>query len=179
MRNTACRSTRRSRRPTAGPRRRHTWPRIRDRGELVVSMDPDNLPYSAARGDRPGLDVELARALADRLHLKLRIDWLDIHRETAVGELIEGRCDLAFGEAVDPDAVADDEPLAGKIAHSRPYYTTGYVLVRRKDGPRAGRWPSSRASDRGAWAPRPARSPIIGSASGATSAASTATSSPR
>ena len=68
-----------------------TWRRIRDRGELVVSMDPDNLPYSAAKGDRPGFDVELARALAERLHLKLRIDWLDIHRETAVGELIERR----------------------------------------------------------------------------------------
>ncbi len=44
-----------------------TWRRVRDRGELVVSMDPANLPYSAARDDRPGLDVELARALADRL----------------------------------------------------------------------------------------------------------------
>ena len=36
-----------------------SWPRIRDRGELVVSMDPDNLPYSSARGEPPGLDVEL------------------------------------------------------------------------------------------------------------------------
>ncbi len=115
-----------------------TWRRIRERGELVVSMDPANLPYSSARDDRPGFDVELARALADRLHLKLRLEWLDIHRETAVGELIEGRCDLVFGEAVDANAVADDEPLAGKILYSRPYYRTGYVLVRRKDGPRAG-----------------------------------------
>jgi polar amino acid transport system substrate-binding protein len=114
-----------------------TWRKIRDRGELVVAMDPDNLPYSSAKGDRPGLDVELARALADRMHLKLRLDWLDIHRETAVGELIEGRCDLTLGEPVDPDAMADDAPLAAKIVHSRPYYTAGYVLVRRKDGPRA------------------------------------------
>ncbi len=120
------------------PEAPETWRRIHDRGELIVSMDPANLPYSAAKDDRPGLDVELARALADRLHIKLRLDWLDVHRETAVGELIQGRCDLAFGEAVDPDAVADDEPLAGKILHSRPYYTTGYVLVRRKDGPRVG-----------------------------------------
>ncbi len=156
-----------------------SWPRIRDRGEVVVSMDPANLPYSSARDDRPGFDVELARALADRLHLRLRIDWLDIHRETAVGALLEGRCDLAFGEAVDPDAMADDEPLAGKIVHSRPYYATGYVLVRRKDGPRTARWPTSKARGRGAWAPRPVRSPIIGSPGGGTSAASIATSSPR
>lgn len=113
-----------------------SWRRIHERGELVVSMDPANLPYSSARGDRPGLDVELARALADRLGLKLRLDWIDVHRETAIGELIQGRCDLALGEAVEPDAVEDDEPLAGKVLYSRPYYRTGYVLVRRKDGPR-------------------------------------------
>jgi ABC-type amino acid transport substrate-binding protein len=125
---------------TAAPRRSEapaSWPRIRDRGEVVVSMDPANLPYSSARNDRPGFDVELARALADRLHLKLRIDWLDIHHDTAVGALIEGRCDLAFGEPVDPDAMAGDEPTADKVVHSRPYYATGYVLVRRKDGPGA------------------------------------------
>jgi polar amino acid transport system substrate-binding protein len=114
-----------------------TWRRIRDRGELVVSMDPANLPYSSAREDRPGFDVELARALADRLRVRLRLDWLDVQRETAVGELIQGRCDLVFGEAVDKNAVADDEELAGKVLYSRPYYSTGYVLVRRKDGPRA------------------------------------------
>ncbi len=38
-----------------------TWRRVRDRGELVVSMDPANLPYSSAKDDRPGFDVELAR----------------------------------------------------------------------------------------------------------------------
>ena len=112
------------------------WNRIRERGELVVSMDPANLPYTSAKKDQPGFDVELARALVQRLHLKLRIEWLDIHRETAVGELLQRRCDLVFGEAVAANAVVDDQELAGKILYSRPYYRTGYVLVRRKDGPR-------------------------------------------
>ena len=112
------------------------WNRIRERGELVVSMDPANLPYSSAKEDQPGFDLELARSLAQRLHLKLRIEWLDIRRETAVGELLQRRCDLVFGEAVAANAVADDQELAGKILYSRPYYRTGYVLVRRKDGPR-------------------------------------------
>ena len=63
--------------------------------------------------------------------------------------------------------------------YSRPYYGTGYVLVRRKDGPRVGSLAELKGErSRSAWAPRPARSPITGSASGATSAASTATSSP-
>jgi ABC-type amino acid transport substrate-binding protein len=50
--------------------------------------------------------------------------------------LLERQCDLVFGEAVDDNAVADDEGLAGKVVYSRPYYGTGYVLVRRKGGPR-------------------------------------------
>ena len=98
--------------PKASP---NTWQRIRNRGELVVSMDPANLPYSSARGEHPGLDVELARALAQRLDVKLRIDWLDIQHETAVGQLLERQCDLVLGEAVAENVVADDEELAGKI----------------------------------------------------------------
>ena len=112
------------------------WNRICERGELVVSMDPANLPYSSAKEDKPGLDLELARSLAQRLHLKLHIEWLDVRSETAVGELLQRRCDLVFGEAVAANAVVDDQELAGKILYSRPYYRTGYVLVRRKDGPR-------------------------------------------
>lgn len=114
-----------------------TWRRLIDRGELVVRMDPANLPYSSARDDRPGLDLELARALAARLDLKLRVGWLDTRSESAVGSLLEGECDLIFGEAVDVNAMAGDEGLAGKVLYSRPYYGSGYVLVLRKDGPRA------------------------------------------
>lgn len=115
----------------------NTWRRVKERGEIVVAFDPANLPYSSAKDDRPGLDVELARALAEELHLKLRLEWIDVQRETAVGELLQGQCDLIFGEAVDENAVADDEALAGKILHSRPYYGTGYLLVQRKKGPHA------------------------------------------
>ncbi len=112
-----------------------TWQRIRERREFVVSMDPANLPYSGAKGEHPGLDVELARALAQQLDVKLRIDWVDIQHETAIGQLLDGRCDLVLGEAIAENAVADDEELAGKVLYSRPYYGTGYVLVERKDGP--------------------------------------------
>jgi polar amino acid transport system substrate-binding protein len=113
----------------------NTWKRIRDRGELIVSMDPANLPYSSAKGDRPGFDVELAQALARELGVKLRLDWLDIHRTTAMGKLLSRECDLALGAAIDPNAVEDDDELEGKVIYSRPYYGTGYLLVRRKQGP--------------------------------------------
>jgi polar amino acid transport system substrate-binding protein len=112
-----------------------TWRRIHERRELVVSTDPANLPYSAAKGEHPGLDVELAHHLAKQLGVKLRIDWLNVQHETAIGQLLAGQCDLVLGEAVADNAVVDDEELVGKVLYSRPYYGTGYVLVERKNGP--------------------------------------------
>jgi ABC-type amino acid transport substrate-binding protein len=50
---------------------------------------------------------------------------------------LQGECDIALGAAVDQNAVEDDEELAGKVVYSRPYYSTGYLLVRRKNGPHA------------------------------------------
>ena len=113
-----------------------TWQRIRQRGELVVSMDPANLPYSSAQAERAGSDVQIARALARELRLKLRIEWIDVQRETAIGELLDRECDLALGAAIDPGAMDDEEELAGKVIYSKPYYGTGYLLVVRRGGPR-------------------------------------------
>ena len=140
---------------------------------------PPTCPIPARRRIGPGFDVELARALAERLDVKLRIEWLDVQHETAVGELLQHRCDLVFGEAVAANAVADDEELAGKVLYSRPYYGTGYVLVRRKDGPRVQSLAELKGADRNGWAPRPARSPTTACASGAIFAGCTATSWPR
>jgi polar amino acid transport system substrate-binding protein len=115
------------------------WKQIEQRGQLVASMDPANLPYSSATEDLPGFDVEILRALAHELGVKLRIDWIDVQRETAIGQLLEHECDLACGAAVDPDAVDDEQPLSEKVIYSRPYYGTGYMLVGRNDGPSASR----------------------------------------
>jgi polar amino acid transport system substrate-binding protein len=112
-----------------------TWKRIQERGELRIAMDPANLPYSSAKEDRPGFDLELAREVARELALKLRIDWLDIQRETAIGKLLSNDSDLAFGAAVDENAVEDDDELGDRVIYSRPYYGTGYLIVTRKDGP--------------------------------------------
>jgi len=114
-----------------------SWKRIREHGELVVSMDPANLPYSSATEDQPGCDVELARALARELGVKLKIDWIDIHRKTAIGQLLDGACDVAFGSAIEPRAMDDEEEIGERVIYSRPYYGTGYFLVTRKGAPQA------------------------------------------
>jgi polar amino acid transport system substrate-binding protein len=115
----------------------NTWKRIAERGMMVVSMDPANLPYSSAKEDRPGFDVELAQALAREMGVKLRLDWLDIHRATAIGKLLDRESDLAFGAAIDANAFEDDDELATRVIYSKPYYGTGYLLVTRKNGPQA------------------------------------------
>jgi ABC-type amino acid transport substrate-binding protein len=115
----------------------NSWQRILERGELVVSFDPANLPYSSERDGGSGFDFELAQALAGALGVKLRVDWIDVQRETAIGKLLDGQCDLAFGAAIEPRAVDDEMELAAKVLYSKPYYGTGYVLLTRKAGPRA------------------------------------------
>jgi ABC-type amino acid transport substrate-binding protein len=114
-----------------------SWQRIRERGELVVSLDPSNLPYSSATEEQPGCDAELAWSLAEALGVKLRIDWIDIYRKTAIGQLLDGECDLAFGSAIEPRAMDDEEEIGERVIYSRPYYGTGYFLVTRKNGPAA------------------------------------------
>lgn len=115
----------------------NSWTRIRESGELVVSMDPANMPYSAAKGDRGGCDVDLAQALARELNVKLKIDWIDIRRKTAIGQLLDGECDVAFGAAIEPHAMDDEEEISDRVIYSSPYYGSGYVLVKRKNGPDA------------------------------------------
>jgi polar amino acid transport system substrate-binding protein len=123
--------------PEAKPLAIDSWKKIREHGELVVSMDPANLPYSSATEEQPGCDVVLARALARELGVKLRIDWIDIHRKTAIGQLLDGECDVAFGAAIEPRAMDDEEEIGDRVIYSRPYYGTGYFLVTRKGGPAA------------------------------------------
>ena len=61
-------------------------------GELVVSMDPANLPYSSAQEDRQGLDVELARALARELDLKLgNYDHPEVTRKVVLKMNFDGK----------------------------------------------------------------------------------------
>jgi len=112
-----------------------TWKKIQSEGKLSVSMDPANLPYSSADPEKPGFDLELAQALALELGVELELNWIDVLRETAIGALLQFECDVALGAAVDPQAMDDEEELAGKVIYSQPYYGTGYLLVKREDNP--------------------------------------------
>ena len=121
------------------PRASKTWQRIQQQGFFTVSLDPDNLPYSAREGELQGMEVELAHAVAKQLGLAAKIDWIQVRSETSLARLLEGDSDVVIGLPVEERLRNDDESVAERIVYTRPYHRTGYLIFARKDGPRVER----------------------------------------
>lgn len=80
--------------------------------------------------------VEVARALAAQIGTQARMIRLDHHEESPAQAVLAGRCDAALGVMDDPTLVAAPGTPAGVLL-THPYYTVGYLLVRRPHGKRA------------------------------------------
>ena len=59
--------------PAAEPR---PYDEVRARGEISVCANPNALPYASNRPDLPGFQIEIARAIARRLDVQLRVEWI-------------------------------------------------------------------------------------------------------
>ncbi|MFT3916431.1 MAG: quinoprotein dehydrogenase-associated putative ABC transporter substrate-binding protein [Anaeromyxobacteraceae bacterium] len=91
---------------------------------LRVCLDPNNLPFSNARGE--GLENRLAALLARELGRPLEPIWLAQRRGFFRQGLKEGACDAVMGVPVG----------LGRALLTRPYYTSSYVFAwRRGAGP--------------------------------------------
>ena len=97
-------------------------------GELTFCVDVDNFPMSEATGPS-GFEVDLARALAERLGRQARFEWLDPHNDFTEKAVLDGRCDAALGAIVEPGGMTGAQPING-IALTEPYYSAGYLLIR-------------------------------------------------
>ncbi|MGZ8375658.1 MAG: substrate-binding domain-containing protein [Gemmatirosa sp.] len=94
---------------------------------LRVCADPNNLPFSNAKGD--GFENKLAVLLARELGATLEYTWWAQRRGFFRNTLNAGACDLVPGVPTQLEMV-----LA-----TRPYYRSSYVFVQRRDGrPRVG-----------------------------------------
>jgi mxaJ protein len=95
--------------------------RVDDGTEFKVCADPENMPYSNAKGE--GFENKIAELLAQDLGLKLSyLFWYDrmgFLRNT----LNAKRCDVVMGTTPDNDA----------LRTSKPYYRSGHVFVWRKE----------------------------------------------
>jgi len=106
---------------------------IQEKGVLTICMDVRNLPYSNADPELPGLDVEIAHLLAEELGVKLELHWLNTLRDSLLADMLRGHCDCVIGVPIEERAMSESVQLGKRVDFSKPYYGTGYVLIKRKD----------------------------------------------
>jgi polar amino acid transport system substrate-binding protein len=102
----------------AAPAHPRPYEEIRARGEIAVCANPNALPYSSNRPDKPGFQIEIARALAARLSLRLHVDWIVPRMRAATVD-----CDMLM------DTIARPEIQGPAIKLSTPYQTGGVALA--------------------------------------------------
>ncbi len=88
---------------------------------LRVCADPNNLPFSNRRGE--GFENRLAVLLAAELHRPLEYAWAPEWRGFIRKTLGAGRCDVLLGIPVE----------SNRVLTTRPYYTSTYVFLTRRD----------------------------------------------
>jgi ABC-type amino acid transport substrate-binding protein len=110
-----------------------TLEEIREKGVLTVCMDVRNLPYSNADPELPGLNVEVAHLLAEELGVELELHWLNTLRDSLLADMLRGHCDCVIGIPIEERAMSESIQLGKRVDFSKPYYGTGYVLVKRKN----------------------------------------------
>ncbi|MBN8503213.1 MAG: amino acid ABC transporter substrate-binding protein [Burkholderiales bacterium] len=116
---------------SAGP----TLQRIQARGEVNVCIWPDYYGISLrhpATQQLTGLDVDLARALAQ--DLKAEVRWVDSSFVTLVDDLLKQRCDVAMF------AVGMLPARMEKLRFSRPYLQSDIYAVSTRTSRVVRRW---------------------------------------
>jgi len=94
------------------------WDAIRSNGEISVCANPNALPYSSNKPDAPGFQLEIAHALAQRLGVRLRVEWIVPRMRASTVD-----CDLLM----DTIAVPGVQPPSVRL--SDPYYRGGVPLA--------------------------------------------------
>ncbi len=111
---------------------------IRDRGVLTVCAHPDALPFSSQNPAQRGFQIELAEAIARRLGVQLQVDWIVFARharradcDAVMGSIVQSRGGTSreAAEEGDTDQRQNGEGIAGEPHLTKPYASSGYVLV--------------------------------------------------
>jgi mxaJ protein len=89
--------------------------------ELRVCADPNNLPFSNARGE--GIENRLADVVARELGARVTYTWWAQRRGFVRETLQAGRCDVMLGVPTSFE----------RVLATRPYYRSTYVFVSRRD----------------------------------------------
>jgi ABC-type amino acid transport substrate-binding protein len=100
-----------------------TWPEVQKNGGVRFGTDAGFLPFAGidAFGDFTGIDVELARELAQRMGL--RAEFVQVGADRFYDTLQAKQCDAVIG-ALTPDAIRLRD-----FAYTNAYFDAGLVLV--------------------------------------------------
>lgn len=106
-----------------------TWQRIQGQGVMRVGMEANWVPfeYVDGAGQLTGFDVELARALGQRLGLEVQF-YPTLSFDGLYDALSAGQVDVVIS------AVVVDVGRSADFAYSTPYFDAGQVLVVALDG---------------------------------------------
>lgn len=98
----------------------------RSAGTLTLTVVPDFPPYEyeSDEGTIVGLDIDVARAVCDLLHVDLEIVVTD--RDTMITNVQFGKADFAMG------GLSENDTDGAKVDFSEPYVTCKQVIVVRK-----------------------------------------------
>ena len=119
--------------PSREPSASGAMARIQSRGELVVgtagSMPPFNM--TTKRGEVIGLDVDLARSMAEGLHVKLRLAAM------AFPELLPALQAGKVDAVISAMTITPERSLQATFVG--PYFVSGKSYLTKADGPVAGK----------------------------------------
>jgi len=105
----------------AVPAAARTLAEVKARGVISLCANPDALPYASNRSDLPGFQVEIARALAETLGVKLEVDWIVPRMRAGLVD-----CDMLLDTIVAPDLAR------GPVKISHPYQRSGVALAQKR-----------------------------------------------
>lgn len=91
---------------------------VKTAGQLSLCANPNALPFAAERGELPGFQIEIARALAQRLGLQLQVMWIVPRYRAASVD-----CDLLMDTILSPGVEQRG------LRPTRPYQVGGVGLV--------------------------------------------------
>lgn len=92
---------------------------IKERGSILLCANPNALPYSAKTGEKRGVQVELAQALAEQLGVALEIGWVVFSFHVRRVD-----CDIVLDSIVDEEVQRER-----RVKLSRPYHRSGVALA--------------------------------------------------
>ncbi len=86
---------------------------------ISLCAAPNALPFASKRGELPGYQIELARALAERLGVRLQVEWVILAFQYGRVD-----CDIVMDAIADPEAHGEV-----RLRLSKPYQRSGVALA--------------------------------------------------